>query len=88
MIEYWLSFATSLNPNDGKGLQRMYHPISSFLPVSFHVGPVWEQYTPRNERIIQLNGNDTIMIPDTFRKEQTDFMNSIPAVFLHRRDFE
>ncbi|KAF9452094.1 extracellular triacylglycerol lipase precursor [Macrolepiota fuliginosa MF-IS2] len=70
MIDYWVSFATSLNPNDGKGLQR----------------PVWEQYTPSNERVIQLNGDNTTMIPDTFRKEQMDFINSIPAVFLHRRD--
>lgn len=51
-------------------------------------GPVWEPYTIRNERIIQLNGDNTTMIPDTFRKEQMDFINSIPAVFLHRRDNE
>lgn len=49
-------------------------------------GPVWEQYTPQNERVIQLNGDDTKMIDDTFRKEQMDFINSMPVVFLHRRD--
>jgi len=48
-------------------------------------GPLWEQFTPQNQRIIQLNGDNTTMIEDTFRKEQMDFINSVPAVFLHRR---
>jgi len=30
MIDYWISFATSLNPNDGHGNQRI---ISDFLRV-------------------------------------------------------
>ncbi|KAF5350557.1 hypothetical protein D9756_008575 [Leucocoprinus leucothites] len=72
MIDYWVSFATSLNPNDGKGLQR----------------PIWEDYTVNNERVIQLNGDNTTMIPDTFRREQIDFINSIPVVFLHRRNVD
>ncbi|XP_006459019.1 hypothetical protein AGABI2DRAFT_115977 [Agaricus bisporus var. bisporus H97] len=67
MMDYWISFATNMDPNDGKGIER----------------PVWEQYMPRNERLIELNGNDTKMIDDTFRKEQMDYINSIPAVFLH-----
>ncbi|KAF5350556.1 hypothetical protein D9756_008574 [Leucocoprinus leucothites] len=69
MIDYWVSFATSLNPNDGKGLER----------------PMWEQFTPHNQRVIQLNGDNTTMIDDTFRREQMDFINSVPATFLHRR---
>ncbi|KXN81465.1 Lipase 2 [Leucoagaricus sp. SymC.cos] len=69
MIDYWVSFATSLTPNDGKGLKR----------------PEWEQYTPRNKRLIQLNGDNTAMIDDDYRKEQIGFINSVPAVFLHRR---
>ncbi|KXN82865.1 Lipase 2 [Leucoagaricus sp. SymC.cos] len=69
MIDYWVSFATGLNPNDGKGLER----------------PIWEDYTVHDERIIQLNSDNTTMIPDTFRKEQMDFINSVPAVFMHRR---
>ncbi|KAF5350555.1 hypothetical protein D9756_008573 [Leucocoprinus leucothites] len=67
MVDYWISFATSLDPNDGKGLER----------------PVWEQYTPENQRVIQLNGDNTTMIDDTFRREQMDFINSVPATFLH-----
>ncbi|KAJ3875865.1 extracellular triacylglycerol lipase precursor [Lentinula edodes] len=69
MIEYWVSFATSLDPNDGKGISR----------------PTWEQYTPRNQVVIQLNGDNTTMIPDDYRKAGIDFMNSMPLTFHHRR---
>ncbi|KAF4613207.1 hypothetical protein D9613_010914 [Agrocybe pediades] len=69
MIDYWVSFATSLDPNDGKGVPR----------------PHWGQYTPKNEAVLQLNGDNTTMIPDDFRKEQIDFINSDPTVFHHRR---
>ncbi|KAL0947591.1 hypothetical protein HGRIS_013680 [Hohenbuehelia grisea] len=69
MIDYWVSFATSLDPNDGKGNPR----------------PNWEQYTPKNKAVIQLNGANTTMIPDTYREEQISFINSIPLVFHHRR---
>jgi acetylcholinesterase len=46
-------------------------------------GPVWEQYTPQNERLMQLNGDDTKMIDDTFREAQMDYINSVPEVFFH-----
>ncbi|KAJ3899439.1 extracellular triacylglycerol lipase precursor [Lentinula edodes] len=69
MIEYWVSFATSLDPNDGKGISR----------------PTWEQYTPQNQVVIQLNGDNTTMIPDDYRKAGIDFMNSMPLTFHHRR---
>lgn len=57
--------------------------ILDYFLMSISQGPVWEQYTSRNERLIELNGNDIKMIDDTFRKEQMDYINSIPAVFLH-----
>ncbi|PPQ65131.1 hypothetical protein CVT24_003221 [Panaeolus cyanescens] len=69
MIDYWVSFATSLDPNDGKGNPR----------------PLWPQYTPANEVLLQLNGDNTTTIPDDYRKEQIDFINSDPTVFHHRR---
>ncbi|KAJ3886403.1 extracellular triacylglycerol lipase precursor [Lentinula edodes] len=69
MIEYWVSFATSLDPNDGKGISR----------------PTWEQYTPQNQVVMQLNGDNTTMIPDDYRKAGIDFMNSMPLTFHHRR---
>jgi len=69
MIEYWVSFATGLSPNDGKGVTR----------------PTWPQYTPDNQVLIQLNGANLTTIPDDYRKEQIDFINSDPAVLHHRR---
>jgi len=69
MIDYWVSFATSLDPNDGKGSAR----------------PKWEQYTPDNQVLIQLNGDNLTTIPDDYRKEGIDFINSIPVTFHHRR---
>ncbi|KAF9497593.1 lipase [Pleurotus eryngii] len=71
MVDYWVSFATSLDPNDGKGLPR----------------PLWTQYTPSNQAIMLLNSTGTTMIPDDYRKKQIDFINSNPAVWHHRRSF-
>ncbi|OBZ76209.1 Lipase 2 [Grifola frondosa] len=51
MMDYWISFATSLDPNDGRGSDR----------------PHWPQYTPENEVLIQLNGGNTTIVPDDYR---------------------
>ncbi|KAJ7742578.1 esterase 1 [Mycena metata] len=67
MIEYWVSFATSLTPNDGQGIPR----------------PEWVQFTPQNKTLIQLNGANVTMIPDDFRAEQMDFINSNPTIWRH-----
>ncbi|KAE9397230.1 extracellular triacylglycerol lipase precursor [Gymnopus androsaceus JB14] len=67
IIDYWVSFATSLTPNDGKGVSR----------------PTWDQYTPQNQVLIQLNGDNLTLIPDNYRKEQIDFINSMPVTFHH-----
>ncbi|KAG6917479.1 hypothetical protein DXG01_002342 [Tephrocybe rancida] len=60
MIEYWVSFATSLDPNDGRGVQR----------------PHWDQYTTSHEVVMQLNGANLTVIPDDYRKEQIAFINA------------
>jgi len=69
MIEYWVSFATSLDPNDGRGIAR----------------PHWDQYTNTHQVLMQLNGDNTTLIPDNYRAEQIDFINSVPLVLHHRR---
>lgn len=69
MINYWISFVTSLDPNDGRGMQR----------------PHWCEYTTTQQDIMQLNGNDLKMIPDNYREKQISFINSFPAIFHHRR---
>ncbi|KAJ6566563.1 esterase 1 [Mycena capillaripes] len=65
MVEYWVSFATSLTPNDGLGIPR----------------PEWTQFTPQNKAVIQLNGANVTMIPDDFRAEQIAFFNSDPVIW-------
>ncbi|KAJ7700483.1 esterase 1 [Mycena rosella] len=67
MIEYWVSFATSLTPNDGLGIPR----------------PEWTQFTPENKAVIQLNGANLTMIPDNYRAAQMDFINSNPVIWRH-----
>ncbi|KZT41185.1 extracellular triacylglycerol lipase precursor [Sistotremastrum suecicum HHB10207 ss-3] len=67
MMDYWISFAVSLNPNDGKGSKR----------------PFWSPYTSTNQEIIQLNSANLTMIPDNYRKEQISFINSEPLLFHH-----
>ncbi|KAJ7463191.1 extracellular triacylglycerol lipase precursor [Mycena latifolia] len=67
MVDYWVSFATSLDPNDGLGSAR----------------PAWSQYRCGDEVILQLNGNDTKMIPDAYRAEQIAFINANLVVFSH-----
>jgi acetylcholinesterase len=50
MIDYWVSFATSLDPNDGRGNARKSQTVAccgvSDKPT---LGPHWAQYTPKNE---------------------------------------
>ncbi|KAJ7127849.1 esterase 1 [Mycena epipterygia] len=60
MVDYWVSFATSLDPNDGHGSKR----------------PIWSQYTCNDEMLLQLNGTNTTMIPDNYRAQQIDFIIS------------
>ncbi|KAF7305595.1 Carboxylic ester hydrolase [Mycena chlorophos] len=67
MMNYWISFADSLTPNDGLGVPR----------------PAWTQWTPKDQAVIQLNGDNLTMIPDTFRIKQTDFINSNPTLWNH-----
>ncbi|RXW11248.1 hypothetical protein EST38_g14607 [Candolleomyces aberdarensis] len=65
MMDYWISFAVTLNPNDGKGIQR----------------PHWPQYTPAKKVLMQLRGGNTTIIQDDYRKEQIAFLNENAAVF-------
>ena len=53
MLDYWISFATSLNPNDGLGNKRiissllfLFYGNSSFM---LSLGPTWSQYTTQNQ---------------------------------------
>ncbi|KAI5122705.1 hypothetical protein M0805_009758 [Coniferiporia weirii] len=68
MIDYWLSFANSLDPNDGHGNASR---------------TLWTQYTPSSENVLQLDSEDLVMIPDTYRAKQIAFINANPVAFRH-----
>ncbi|KAF5372524.1 hypothetical protein D9758_005270 [Tetrapyrgos nigripes] len=65
MMDYWISFANTLNPNDGKGSTR----------------PNWPKYTAIRQQMMQLNGHNTTVIKDDFRKRQIALFNRDPTVF-------
>ncbi|KAJ7096417.1 esterase 1 [Mycena epipterygia] len=67
MMDYWISFATSLDPNDGRGSQR----------------PLWPAYMLDNPILIQLHAGNTTSILDDYREEQIAFINSHPQLFRH-----
>ncbi|KAL5518415.1 hypothetical protein ACEPAH_97 [Sanghuangporus vaninii] len=68
MIDYWVSFATSLDPNDGRGNASRSR---------------WTQYTSKSESILELNAENLRMIPDSFRAVQINFLNEHPETLLH-----
>ncbi|KAH9916610.1 extracellular triacylglycerol lipase precursor [Epithele typhae] len=69
MLDYWLSFVTSLTPNDGKGTPRT----------------TWPQYKLSAQDIVQFDttafGNlsfaNFAVVPDTYRAEQISFIRSV-----------
>ncbi|KAL1727187.1 Alpha/Beta hydrolase protein [Schizophyllum commune] len=67
IMDYWLSFATSLDPNDGLGTER----------------PNWPVYDADSEVLQQLQDDNITTIPDDYRKEQIDFVLENPLVFHH-----
>ncbi|KDR71026.1 hypothetical protein GALMADRAFT_254175 [Galerina marginata CBS 339.88] len=68
MMDYWISFATSLDPNDNHLNETRPH---------------WQQYTPREKMILDLNGHGTVPIRDNFRAKQIAFFQNNPDS-LHR----
>ncbi|KAF9470876.1 extracellular triacylglycerol lipase precursor [Pholiota conissans] len=65
MQDYWISFAVSLNPNDGKGFKRHH----------------WVQYSSNNPIIMQFRENDTVLVPDDYRHNQLQFISEHADVF-------
>ncbi|KAJ7474290.1 esterase 1 [Mycena latifolia] len=65
VIDYWISFTTSLDPNDGLGSER----------------PQWPEYTSDAQVLMQLHGDNTTVIPDDFRAEGIASINANPVLF-------
>ncbi|KAL0569198.1 hypothetical protein V5O48_012773 [Marasmius crinis-equi] len=64
MMDYWISFAVTGDPNDGRGAARLR----------------WTAYNSYEPMIIQLKSQDTQMIPDTFREQGISLFNEDPTV--------
>ncbi|KAJ7227812.1 esterase 1 [Mycena haematopus] len=67
MMDYWISFASTLDPNDGKGTERAK----------------WEQYTLSHQALVQLHADSVTMIPDAFRVAPIAFINNHAPYFGH-----
>ncbi|KAI3602599.1 extracellular triacylglycerol lipase precursor [Moniliophthora roreri] len=67
MMDYWISFATILDPNDGKGKSR----------------PTWPEYVTSNPSILEFNTSNLAAIPDNYRTNGIDFINGNPVLFRH-----
>ncbi|KAJ3551617.1 hypothetical protein NM688_g4599 [Phlebia brevispora] len=67
VLDYWVSFATTLDPNDGFGLSSRIH---------------WDPYDSDKPAVLQLSSNMT-MIPDDYHKTQIDYINANAAIFGH-----
>ncbi|KAK1216528.1 hypothetical protein PQX77_020837 [Marasmius sp. AFHP31] len=67
MMDYWISFATSLDLKDGKGTP----------------GPVWPEYTASDAFLLQLNANDVTTITDAHKNAGIEFMYNNVVLFRH-----
>ncbi|KAJ2932844.1 hypothetical protein H1R20_g4251, partial [Candolleomyces eurysporus] len=65
IMDYWISFTVSLDPNDGKGVER----------------PKWPQYKDKNQVLLQLEGGNTTVVKDDFREEAIGFLNKNAELF-------
>ncbi|KAI0742345.1 extracellular triacylglycerol lipase precursor [Daedaleopsis nitida] len=69
ILDYWISFAVSLTPNDGKGVPRT----------------IWPEYRHDNQVLLQFDTLRFVLpsvaslsiVPDTYRSKQIAFLNSI-----------
>ncbi|KAL5489735.1 hypothetical protein ACEPAI_4567 [Sanghuangporus weigelae] len=68
LIDYWISFATSLDPNDKLGNTSR---------------PTWSQYTTSSKSVMQLERANLAMIPDTFREQQIAYLIDNAQVLNH-----
>jgi hypothetical protein len=50
MMDYWISFTVTLDPNDGKGLKRTYDSLLlEEVELIVTLGPQWKQYTTKQQ---------------------------------------
>ncbi|KAJ6582089.1 extracellular triacylglycerol lipase precursor [Mycena capillaripes] len=67
IMDYWISFASTLNPNDGKGVKRAH----------------WQEFMPSHRLYLQLHAENVTMMPDDFRVAPIAFINDHSPYFGH-----
>ncbi|TFK98147.1 Alpha/Beta hydrolase protein [Pterulicium gracile] len=67
MVDYWISFAVGLDPNDGKGSKR----------------PVWEEYSVNCPTVLQLENGNTSNVADDYGEGAMDLFLDNPVAFRH-----
>ncbi|KAK7040283.1 hypothetical protein VNI00_009750 [Paramarasmius palmivorus] len=67
IMDYWISFADTLDPNDRKGESR----------------PTWPEYAVSDPSILELNAMNVSVILDDYRATGINFINSNPILFRH-----
>lgn len=61
MVDYWISFAATLTPNDGRGGQRMSPSRASAFITNTAEGATWNQFTPQSQ-VSSLCGSEILYI--------------------------
>ncbi|KAG7086361.1 hypothetical protein E1B28_002321 [Marasmius oreades] len=67
IMDYWISFVSTLDPNDGKGAQR----------------PVWPEYSSTNPVLLELNADNIDSILDNYRANGINFLSNNAVLFRH-----
>jgi acetylcholinesterase len=87
MQDYWLSFVSTLNPNDGKGSTRSSNrnsrPLLELTPLAF-VGPTWPLYTQPGLQRLELKSSGIVPVKDDFRKDQIAYITANSQAFFNR----
>ncbi len=88
MVDYWISFAVSLTPNDGKGLNSTDYPrdcLTISLTSAFSE-TIWPQYQPDQQVLLKFDTGSFVpnattptfaIIPDDYHAQQIGFINSV-----------
>ena len=64
MLDFWISFAVSLTPNDGKGTRSAFCHVSIFLSIlTLPLGPHWGMYGETEVRVNSRTSGKLMNLP-------------------------
>ncbi|KAI0284358.1 Alpha/Beta hydrolase protein [Russula aff. rugulosa BPL654] len=77
MLDYWISFAVSLTPNDGKGTNRPHWGNirkRRYVTMNLAFGEIFTLVLV--QQLLELNSNTMGMIPDSYRASSIDLITT------------